>query len=149
MKTVFLDLEKTIIYSWDDPIVINEGIIINQLQLIRPDFVGIYSFAIYDEQDRNIFLKIMKQEIENTLHIKIEPSLIFTVLEIAKTVLKMQTGDVQKFIQTYGKQKSFQEFIKQKFQEGEFILIDDLVENFEIPNIKFINPFSKTYSKIK
>lgn len=33
------------------------------------------------------------------------------------------------------------EFVKEKFPEGEFILIDDLVENLEIENIKSVNPF--------
>lgn len=141
MKTVFLDLEKTIIHSWDDPVIINEDMIRKHLQLIQPDLVGIYSFAIYDEQDRNVFLNTIKEEIENTFHLKIEAALIFTVQEIAKTVLKMQTEDIQKFIQTYGKQRSFLEFVKEKFPEGEFILIDDLVENLEIENIKLVNPF--------
>lgn len=153
MKTVFLDLEKTIIHSWDDPVIINEVIVTERLTSIRPDLIGIYSFAIYDDRDRNYFLHSMKQEIEDSFHLKIETSLVFTVQEIANTILKAQVKDIQTFIQTHGKQNSFQEFIITKFKEGEFVLIDDLVENIEVSidqlNLQFINPFSKTYSKLK
>lgn len=153
MKTVFLDLEKTIIYSWDDPMSINEDIIKDQLRNINPDRIGIYSFAIYTEEDKEIFFRTMKEEIENIFQCKIDSNLIFTVQEIADTIGKKKNQDVQSFIKSYGKQKSFQEFINQKFAEGEFILIDDLVDNlafFENKlHIQFINPFVKVHSNIK
>lgn len=88
MNTVFLDLEKTLIYSWDDPVIINESIIKKTLDAIRPDSIGIYSFAIYDNVDRLHFIESLKQEIESSFQINIDSSLIFTVSEIAEIVLK-------------------------------------------------------------
>ena len=144
MNTVFLDLEKTLIYSWDDPVIINESIIKKTLDAIRPDSIGIYSFAIYDNVDRLHFIESLKQEIESSFQINIDSSLIFTVSEIA----------IQSFIQDYGKQKSFKLFIHQKFETGNYTLIDDLVENLDLQenpilSIHFLNPFLNLTNKSK
>ena len=154
MTTVFLDLEKTLIHSWEDPVLINENIIRKKLDLLNPDTIGIYSFAIYDDKDRTVFTNSIKQEIESSLHIKIESSFVFTVSEIAETVLNKKSPDIQSFIQEYGKQKSFEQFIHQKFQSGNFTLIDELVENLDlyenqILSIHFLNPFLKISAKSK
>lgn len=62
-------------------------------------------------------------------------------------VLKLKNSDVRNFIQVYGKQRSFTEFIKNKYKEGNFVLVDDLVENIEISenniHIQLINPLLK------
>ncbi|MBP7284948.1 MAG: hypothetical protein KBA66_25400 [Leptospiraceae bacterium] len=147
MTTLFLDLEKTIIHSWDDPILINEERIINIIRSVNPSKIGIYSFAIYNKQDLDIFQKTILFALEGALHINIQTDLIFTVEEIADTVLKTKKSDVRNFIQVYGKQRSFTEFIKEKYKEGNFVLIDDLVENKEISEnnirIQLINPILK------
>ena len=154
MNTVFLDLEKTLIYSWDDPVIINESIIKKTLDAIRPDSIGIYSFAIYDNVDRLHFIESLKQEIESSFQINIDSSLIFTVSEIAEIVLKKEYPDIQSFIQDYGKQKSFKLFIHQKFETGNYTLIDDLVENLDLQenpilSIHFLNPFLNLTNKSK
>lgn len=147
MTTLFLDLEKTIIHSWDDPMIVNEERVTNKIRSINPDKIGIYSYAIYDRKDLTIFQSTIQEDLENTFQIKIDPTLLVTVEEIADTVKQLKNSDVRTFIQQYGKQKSFSEFIKQKYKVGKFILLDDLVENTEIIEgdlkIQFINPFLK------
>jgi hypothetical protein len=83
MTILFLDLEKTIIHSWDDPILINEERIIDIIRRINPNQIGVYSFAIYNKNDLDIFQKTILFELECALHIKIEQNLIFTVEDIA------------------------------------------------------------------
>ncbi|HMV42908.1 MAG TPA: hypothetical protein PK079_24860 [Leptospiraceae bacterium] len=145
MTTLFLDLEKTMIHSWDDPIIVNEERIMSSIRLVNPDKVGIYSYAIYDKKDLTIFQDTIQYELEKSFQINIDPSLVFTVEEIAETIKQTKNADVRKFIQEYSKQKSFYEFIKNKYRNGKFILIDDLVDNSEVflgdLNIQFLNPF--------
>jgi hypothetical protein len=147
MTTLFLDLEKTIIYSWYDPVIINEDRITRIIRSIKPDKIGIYSFAIYNNDDLELFYKTIQPEIETTFHIKIESDLTYTVEEMVETILQRNDTDIRKFIQEYGKQKSFSEFIKRKYKEGHFVLLDDLVDNTETLvgnlSIQFINPFLK------
>ena len=53
MKTLFLDLEKTIIESVDNPIFLNDNIekIFNLFQKEKFDKVLIFSFAIHEKED--------------------------------------------------------------------------------------------------
>ena len=51
MTTLFLDLEKTIIHSWDDTIIINEERITDIIRRINPNKIGVYSYAKYKKKD--------------------------------------------------------------------------------------------------
>lgn len=73
MTTLFLDLEKTMIHSWDDPIIVNEERIMSSIRLVNPDKVGIYSYAIYDKKDLTIFQDTIQYELEKSFQINIDP----------------------------------------------------------------------------
>ncbi len=61
MTTLFLDLEKTIIHSWDDPIIINEERITDIIRRINPNKIGVYSYAIYSQKDLETFQNLIQE----------------------------------------------------------------------------------------
>jgi len=131
---VFLDLEETIIESWSNPLLMNVGKIGNFLHTAGVEEVGIFSFAIWNEQDRIDFVKRgIKQAIEISLGVTIKE--ILTVPNIANEVF-WKTGlrmDINEFITIWGKQRAFIDWalITQR-NEKRVILIDDVVRNIDV-----------------
>ena len=130
---IFLDIEKTLIKSLDNPLMINHELIAN-ITKDNPN-VSLFTFGIWDE----IELKRVEwliREIGTIHNIKIDE--VFTkktILECVNTTLKI-TIDEFDLNDFFGKDGAFVNFCKSSFS-GECILVDDMVENciMEFPDI--------------
>lgn len=133
-RKVFLDLEETIIESWDNPIIMNHKKISKFLRNLDITHVGIFSFAIWNDEDKVNFERFeIKQMIEQSLQVFVGK--VLTVPEMADEVFWKQGTVIEpmEFIQLWGKQRAFLDWamMQPRFDEGEqeFILIDDVVSN--------------------
>lgn len=98
----------------------------------RPDSVGIFSFAIWDDKDHVDFGKWgIKSAIENALGIELTE--ILTVPQICKEVFWKQgvVMEVNEFITIWGKQRAFIDWCLLT-QQGHAMLIDDVVQNITV-----------------
>ena len=135
MSTLWFDLEETIIDNFDKlPCIVNEDKIKEILNTIPHDRIGIFSFALWSEDDRKRFNCLIKPFLEHHFNIVIDPSLVPIKPELfasisshrnAKTGLCMDMMDFGDF---WGKEQTFMEWIRIE-HTGTHILVDDLVEN--------------------
>ncbi len=134
---VFLDLEQTVIDSWDNPLLMNVEKIRDTLDLLSVTEVGIFSFAIWNDEDKVDFEKRgIKLAIENALNVKITQ--ILTIPQIAKEIF-WKTGmqlELTEFITLWGKQRAFIDWAMVTHQKTDkdttIVLIDDVVQNLTI-----------------
>jgi hypothetical protein len=135
---VFLDLEETVIVSWHDRYFTNVQKVRDWLKEHQITEVGIFSFAIYNDADKEIFEKEIKVGLADAFGISITtwPS----VLEMMKIDTKF-TGDrwfdprsvgqgVTDYINTRGKQQGFINFANAMYPDARNIaLLDDVVQD--------------------
>lgn len=130
MKKVFLDLEGTVITVWNDAYLCNIAQVGKFLRSEGVDTVDIFSFAVYDDADRNSFNNGIRKALEvSSLGVSINHCL--TVDEIAK-VLRQSTGtnwNRQELLSVWGKYRAFIDYCRAKFKDCECVLVDDAVPN--------------------
>lgn len=141
MKTFWLDLEETVIKSWDEPFLINIQKIKDLIVQTECQNFGIFSFAIWDDNDKKFALTHFVPMIEDTFGIKI--SEIPTKIELFKSIKmsKNKQFDFDDFNDFWNKENAFVDWIRAT-HTGTHILIDDMVEDCEMCfhgcNIKMI-----------
>lgn len=130
---VFLDLEETIIDSWESGNLVNVQVIKDYLEKNNIKEVGIFSFAIYNDRDLDIFSRDHKTAIERVLNVTIS-----TVISVEQ-MLKLDTAftglffeSVSDFISIRGKKDAFINFVNGNVKFDKAILIDDVVPNMSI-----------------
>jgi len=134
MTTIFLDLEETLIESWDIPdwLPDNAEAIKTFIQSLHgPAQFGIMSWAIWNERDREAFIKKLMCPIEDGLGIEFQNSLILTMEDWAQLVLS-QSGLRVAYdeVAHFGKETILFWLRHAKdFPKGEIFLIDDTVEH--------------------
>lgn len=126
---VFLDLEDTIISNWFSPELKNFHAVKTFLKEHQITNVWIFSFAIWDARDADIFDRKMKSWLEREYEIEIDG--VVTVDEMEKTILWKQGMEftTSEFLSVWGKQRAFHDYITLTQPEGEFLLIDDMVQS--------------------
>jgi len=130
---VFLDLEQTLVASWDDRTRMNASKrfrdLLWEVLALNPNCqINLFSFAVWDEHDVSQFMEF-KDSIENEFNFKF--SKIFhrgNVLDAVKKVRKLQLLDGDEMSQLFGKSDSWIDFCKHH-QFGKAILFDDMVDN--------------------
>jgi hypothetical protein len=136
---VFLDLEETVIESWHSPYYTNIQKVRKWLQDNHVTEAGIFSFAIYDDRDKQRFEAEMKAGLSDVLGIRITtwPS----VLEMMAVDTKYtgtqwimsadtQSFDTTEYINLRGKQQGFINYAKATLPESSKVaLIDDVIDN--------------------
>lgn len=126
---IYLDLEGTIIKSWHNPVFINIRKIRKYLRENNVKEIGIYSFAIYDDADRNEFNASMKDSIENLLNVKVIK--VLTVDEIQKIICS--SDNMHNFLtMDLGKYLSFLKYCMVKHKGRVATLIDDAVPDSKV-----------------
>lgn len=136
-----LDLEETAIARWDDPIMLDENIdaisacIFNTVEQYKKQFdsvmfrIGIFSFAIWNEKDKEVFINTLQKTIETKLGFNISPSLILTISDIHTSCIdKKIKADMLDFFDFFGKDDAFFKWAK-KQKEEVFVLFDDTIED--------------------
>lgn len=135
MKTHFwLDLEETIINSWDDPRLCNVSKLKKLLSENSVNQVSIFSFAIWNQKDKKEFFNNLKEPIERALDVNI--SVVPTQEEILKDVVKF-TGckwELHELSSVWGKHRSFFDFCQFNFSNAKCVLVDDAVPNMVLVN---------------
>lgn len=134
-RIVFLDLEETVIVSWQNPAMINIEKVRAFFRADKVTEVHIFSFAIDNDNDKQHFeLSGMRKQIEDMLEIKIvaNPS----VQEIMRFCRKHtgNTFDMREFKLLWGKMRAFHDFCNANFKGCECWLLDDVVPNTTFTN---------------
>lgn len=136
-KTVFVDLEETLIDSIDrcEVLPVNVGLIKDFIQRERPNCVETFSWAFWEESDISKWLKA-KPIVEEMLGVAIRTQ-TFDVKQQRLAFLKDTIGHIEPseifdFLGLSTKERIFEWFIRKSHISGQFILIDDTVPNKEI-----------------
>lgn len=135
MPHLWLDLEETLINNWDEgqSIYLADKVVRwfkRRNHVIKT--INIFSFAIYDDKDKNDFEIRLKDDIEDLFDWDI--SQYPSVEEIRATVFKyenIQYDSQHEFIQLNGKHWAFVKFCLMQ-PAGTYYLIDDTVPTLEI-----------------
>ena len=129
--TVFIDLEQTIIDSWSSGELINVSPIRRFLQARNIQDVSIFSFAIYNEKDKQDFDTRLRPSIEEALGVKVMswPSVQDMIREEKKFtgIVFDQAYEIAEYIQLRGKKDGFINYIQGTCEFDLAILIDDTV----------------------
>ena len=137
-KTIWLDLEETIIDSWNSGLLVNASKIRKWLNDNDCGDIHIWSFAIWNEKDQSEFeTSGMKDSIERILRRQIlsYPS----VIDMHKFVYqyeKVRYDGTTDFMSINGKHWSFIKFCMGHHIGKECILIDDSIPSWTITDNK-------------
>lgn len=127
----FIDLEQTIIESWDNPNLINVQRISTWLKQERADELRIFSFAIWDDKDKRKFDNDIKPAIQLALDLPVVswPSVQDMMrADFNHTGIRFEEGHaVSEFIQLRGKEQGFFNFVCNQYDFDRAVLIDDVV----------------------
>lgn len=133
MKILFFDLENTIIDHFSTFKLIKQDFIRTVLDQY-PDYrIGIYSYALWCENNLKIALEKLK-EFENYFNVVIDKTLIPLVPEMQR-LAQYRDGKkmtMHEFWINYPKMKSFIHFSYLFPQESTLILVDDTVDNSSV-----------------
>lgn len=94
---IFLDLELTVIHSWEDPVLLMFNF--EKIRGILPEnaHVGLMSWAVWDKKDKDKFNQSLRGEIEDALGIKFSDELLWSMddwcSELAKNSVKKLTRE--------------------------------------------------------
>lgn len=125
----FLDLEMTLIESWDLPVLINQ----DRIKSLGIKEAIIFSFAIWNEKDIDTFNNTMKHKIEQFFDINIVH--VLSLVDIVKGVSNFRPiikdeFDLREF---HTKESAFVDFIRGTDRSlVECVLVDDMVEEMEM-----------------
>jgi hypothetical protein len=136
----FLDLEQTIIDSWEGREIINVGPIKRWLHANGADSVNIFSFAIWTDEDKQNFDQYIRPRIERYLEL---PILSWPSIEDMMRADFDHTGvhfdrghERTEFINMRGKKDAFINYVLCKVDFKRAVLIDDVVQDITITHRK-------------
>lgn len=134
-KVFYFDLEETLITSWVDTLLCNKEKVDAFIKQHNVKEVHIFSAAIWDDYDKNIFEKNLKGWLEGVYNISIVswPSMKDVW---AKTNWKtVKFDNVSEFIMIIGKKRMFEDWCKlMHHRDSHCILLDDSFEEESLIN---------------
>lgn len=140
MTTLYLDLEETVIRSWSNQTLCNVSkvrqFLNDNLDVDRGD-VRVFSFAIYNDKDKDEFVRFIKPMLEQALGVTITqwPS-VFDMAEASQKLTgarwldadTMGGLDICEYISIVGKVRSFEDWVLYHATDNSrSVLIDDIV----------------------
>jgi hypothetical protein len=143
----FLDLEETVIDSWGSARLVNTDSVRKFLRLQGAQKVGVFSFAIQTDSDRQEFFDKIAPNLAKALDIEFRRDCP-TVAELRaldQHVTSTWFDSVFDFIQLRGKQQAFTLWANTNFQGTNCVLVDDTVDDITVHNrltgrnIHFVN----------
>lgn len=129
---VFLDLEETVIDSWDSGLLINITKVKTWLSSLGIKEVSVFSAAIWNDSDKNAFNNHLKIPLEEALEVKI---LDWVSMEEVwrSTSWKAVTFDsVCEMISLIGKKRMFEDWCMLENRGIHNVLLDDSFGNWRI-----------------
>jgi hypothetical protein len=146
VKHLFLDLEDTVITAietgWADTELMNIEKVKTFMAEFQPDFVHIFSFAIWHEEDLASFEWSIRQRLEKALGVAIHsvPMLDTDILKACcnSKWIAHEVVTRREVIDFWGKQDGFRLFVRNKLAKHasthivtDVVLLDDMVEHEE------------------
>jgi len=133
-RILFLDLEQTIIDVWQDANIIQVQVpfIKEVIRKFKPEHIGIFSFAIDNESDKEHFRNRMQDKIEMAIGMKITWKHIMSTSEMIKLIKKLNhtvAMDAVDFFTWFNKEKALIDCLKASSFQGRACLIDDTVDD--------------------
>jgi len=154
---IFLDLENTIIDSWDNPVFLEEKIdfIKNKLQKFDSEekTLILFSFAVDNNHSLNIFNERLKYEIENLFNLQFSKIVLFSkdnLFKIAKQAFNIEPlvdDNINDIFLGNTKEQIFEALILKEHLNETSILFDDTVSN-SIKEVFEDNIFSSKSTKL-
>jgi hypothetical protein len=144
---VFLDLEETVIDSWDSGLLTNVSRIQSFLKEQDASSVTIFSFAVWNAGDQKTFEARLRAPLETALGCRIDscPS-VADFMAVDASVTGVHWGnDLCEFVSMRGKFGSFMSWCRQHHPTENCVLVDDVVQNIDVVNrdtstvIRFLN----------
>ena len=136
MKTIlFLDLEGVLIDSWVNPTTIDNKMVNEVIDNFKVDSLFIFSAAIQNDEDLQVFNGSMRRRIEETFGIKIDE-----VITIEKAI-KGSSWRTYNFLSIFevmtliGKFILFEQYCLDTHRGMKCVLLDDNCNNKYIDNI--------------
>lgn len=133
MTKIFLDLEGTVIDTWDNMNLSHSNITKIRQDICSNEFeLNIFSFAIYNDEDVDKFKFRLKDILEEQFnhYINIVPSVEKIMRDIQKErKCQLEFGDM---FSIFKKDLAFQLYCKHNFKDCTCILFDDMVESASI-----------------
>ena len=150
-KILFLDLEQTIISSWNDPHIINAKAIRDHIEHSNYDEFSIFSFAVYHNEDRHTCINHpdFVPKIARCLDIQINVEYIPTIEELRILLCRqfnLPPGRVDRddFFCFSNKDTAFFNYCRQSFKDCECTLIDDAIWDETVVSIASKNLVMRT-----
>lgn len=128
-RKFFLDLEETMVESWDDARVCNLGKLKSFFKNNDVKNIHMFSFAIWNQADKETFLTKFKPFLEEVFDVNIES--VPTLEEILGDVKAHNKSewDLIDLSVVWGKHRSFVDFCTLNFTNAICVLLDDAVPN--------------------
>ena len=127
MKKIFyFDLEGTVIEDWHDPLLCNVQKVRDFIAKNEINEIHIFSAAIWNERDKNVFFKSMKQCLEGAFAVQIVswPSMEEVWKNTQWKAVKFD--DVMEMIAMIGKKRMFEDWCKwMHHKDSHCFLLDD------------------------
>lgn len=141
MKRLFLDLEDTIITpvmsGWENTEVINIVEVKRIIDIFRPDVVDIFSFAIHNEKEKELFNKYCRPMVEEAIGVKLNivPTVDKDIIKACAEQKRMAPSkiDFSDLSDFWSKDLAFELWCRQKFKNIDYptqcVFLDDAVRN--------------------
>jgi len=126
---VFWDLEETCLTSWEEGLLCNVSKLREWVADNHVTEVTVFSAAVYDERDKEVFNRDFKQMLESAFGVTVVDCLTYD--DVRKVVCKehrMQL-DLHEFISLWGKQRGFHDYCMTTMTDCTAVLVDDCVGN--------------------
>lgn len=132
-KILFLDLESTIITpvadGWHNFELINIQKIQDVISEFQPDEISVFSFAIHNERELELFNKITRPWIVRALDRRlVRVPTVTEIINRCKIVMEIQ-GEItfMEMLEVWSKNLSFQLYTKNLGKDLDVLLLDDIV----------------------
>lgn len=124
-KKIFLDLEGTIIRNWNQAELINVYHLYDYLRRHAVKEISIFSFAIWDNEDKDHFEHQMKAKLEQALNVQI---IEWLSVDEMLTCVGCDLNERTDFMRDRSKGRAFIDVCKAREHSGSTcVLIDDAV----------------------
>jgi len=128
---VYLDLEQTVVDSWDSGLLVNSTTVKDWLERLAVKEVSVFSFAVWNEQDQQEFWRRLHDPLTRALGVTVKQCPSFKDFMKADTEV---TGvrwddDLTEFIAIRGKVDSFRSWCRLHHNGEHCVLVDDVVPN--------------------
>jgi len=131
---VFLDLEETVITSWDEGLLCNTSKVREFLSKQKVTSFTVFSFAVWNDKDKVDFERLHRRSLELALDCVVTGCPSVTDFMKADTELTgVKFDSLTDFISIRGKVGAFTSWVR--FHEiGDALLVDDVVPNLDVVN---------------